>query len=95
MNIHDYTQIPDYMMESINEYVKNGCPMGHFLTAVFSNDLFKSFGRADEQNTFLLPVYVSYIYNECPLGCHGSMEIVENWIKKRTERLEPLGPDKQ
>ena len=85
MNKFDYSQIPDHMMEAINYYIKDGSYIGGFLTAVFSNDLFHAVSRADDENLALLPTYVCYIFNECPNGCFGSLEIIKAWQKKKRE----------
>ena len=87
MNRFDYGQIPKHMMESIKYYVEEGSQIGSFLTALFSNDLFKAVARADDTNLALIPTYVCYIYNELPLGCHGSIKAIEEWqLKKRKEK---------
>lgn len=83
MNIHNYDLIPDYMKIAIDRYVTHGEGIGHFLTALFENDLMGAIGRADDLNMQLLPVYASYIWNKCPAGCHGSKEIVREWRKKK------------
>ena len=83
LNIYDYSLIPEHMMEAINRYVDRGVPLGNFLTAVFANDLFGAVGRADDYNQQIIPVYVSYIYNRCPIGCNGSYHDVEAWILKK------------
>ncbi len=66
--------------KTITDYVDRGVPMGHFLNAVFANDLFGAFGRADDINKILIGQYVIFIYNYCPMGCHGSYEKLKNWI---------------
>ena len=45
-----YGNIPEHMLQSLNLYVKKGVPVGDFLTAVLSNDLFEAVGRADNDN---------------------------------------------
>ena len=50
------------------------------------NDLFESFGRADEDNQSAMFAIVSHIYNELPSDCHGSYEIVDEWIDLHTQR---------
>lgn len=73
--------IPEHMMESLECYIKHGCPVGDFLTAVLCNDLMGACGRADDENMANLPAYCAYLYNEAPAGCHGSKENVARWIK--------------
>jgi len=72
-------ELNDAVKRGIMNYVNDGVPMGHFLTAVFSNNLFEAFSRADEQSTAGLGHLVKFIYNECPAGCHGSSERVNDW----------------
>jgi hypothetical protein len=81
--MYDYNLIPEHMMEAIIRYVDRGVPLGNFLTAVFANDLFQAVARADDYNSKIIPVYVRYIYNRCPIGCNGSYQDVESWIKKK------------
>lgn len=92
MNRFDYSLIPDHMRSAIHYYVKDGRHIGGFLTALFSNDLFKSVSKADDENLAIIPVYVCYIHNELPMGCHGSFEIVQEWqTKKRKEKESENG----
>lgn len=82
----DYNLIPNHMMESINNYVKEGVRLGGFLHAVFSNNLFKSIAHADEENLKLLPIYVSYIHWELPSECHGSECAIKCWITLKEKK---------
>ncbi len=74
--------------QTIKDYVDRGVPMGHFLNAVFANDLFGAFGRADEFNKLFLEHYVRFIYNYCPMGCHGSYEKVQGWVNRFQNKEE-------
>ncbi|VVB80756.1 Uncharacterised protein [uncultured archaeon] len=74
---------PEFIKRGIEDYVSRGCPMGHFLTALFSNDLFETFKKADDENVKLIKDYISFIHWHCPSNCHGSYELVENWIKTK------------
>lgn len=67
----------------IDRYVEDRCPPGSFLTAVLSNDLKESFGRADEENIRDMFEIVSYCYNEIPFDCWGSPERVKHWLEGR------------
>ena len=91
-----YGSIPQHMLESLNMYVEEGVPVGHFLTAVLSNDLFEAMSRGDEQNCAAIKDYVRYIYNYCPGNCWGSKGHVEAWINKggaKGRDIEPDSPD--
>ena len=64
---------------TITNYVLYGYPMGDFMTAVFKNDLFESFGMADIQNRHDMFEIVSFINAVVPMDCRG--ENIERWIK--------------
>lgn len=83
MSSHNYDLLPKHMVMAIELYVEKGHGLGHFLHALFANDLFEAVGRADEDTLRLLSTYCSYVWNKCPSGCHGSYEIVKEWRKKK------------
>lgn len=74
-------EIPDYMMDGLDNYINHKIPPGHFLTAVLCNDLWEAVSRADDENVKNLPAYIGYLYNEAPSGCWGSFEKFEAWLK--------------
>jgi len=80
--------IPELTKQCIDAYVKDGVPLGDFLTAVMANDLMEAFGRADENNRYHMFDIICYVYNRCPSLCHGSYEIVDEWIKRKREGRE-------
>lgn len=73
-------KVPAHTIGAIDRYVKNRIPTGGFLRAVLENDLREAMGRADSINRESLFDIVSYIYNECPAACWGSVENVEAWL---------------
>lgn len=73
--------LPDYMMPGVVEYVMRGRATGHFLAAVFSNDLKGAFERADGTNELMIKQYVQLLYNYAPIGCWGSKEKYQDWLK--------------
>ena len=73
--------IPEYTKQAIDAYVQDHRPVGDFLTAVLSNDLALSFGRADEENRRALFDIVSYCWNEIPGPCWGSPKKVRAWLE--------------
>jgi hypothetical protein len=73
--------LPYWAIESLEEYVRIGRPVGDFLEAVLSNDLMDAFGRADNMNQVIMIEYCKYVHNKMPMGCHGSREIYKNWCK--------------
>lgn len=66
--------------EGIDRYVQYGIRPGGFLTAVLENNLMGAMERADSENRIDLFEICRYIYNHCPILCHGSPEIVNEWI---------------
>ena len=70
-------------MEGLERWRDHGIYPGNFLTAVLENDLIGSLGRADEENLANLPAYGAYLYNEMPIGSHGSKEIMRAWSEAR------------
>lgn len=77
----DYDRIPVSTLNGLIKYHTKRTPVGHFLTAVLSNDLFEAVARADRENLDALPAIVSLIYNEFPAISHGSPENVRRWLQ--------------
>lgn len=75
-------EIPEHLWESIRRYVLEGRPTGSFLTAVFSNDLFGAYARADDEASAAVRDIVVFVHNRCPIGCHGSLEKVAAWRER-------------
>lgn len=70
---------PD-MVNSLLGYALRHEPVGHFLQAVLSNNLFDAMTRADKDNFENLPAFVNFIYWEIPDRCWGSMQAYKDWI---------------
>ena len=75
----DYGLVPAHMLGSIQRYIERGQPIGSFLTALLSNDLNLTFGRADEGNRGAIGDWVTFLWNEAPEDCWGSGAKVEAW----------------
>lgn len=75
--------IPEHMRPGILDYVMNGTETGHFLKALFSNDLAETFSRADGINSVMIKDYVTFMYNALPAGCWGSKETYKEWVKRK------------
>ena len=71
--------LPDSMIEGALRYVCLGVKPGHFLTALFSNDLMESFKRADMENQRTMINWVQFLYRHAPYGCYGSEDQVKAW----------------
>ena len=81
--VTDYNQVPNsYMIVGVKRYVENGEDAGHFLTALFSNDLVGALSRADDSNREKIWDWVKFLWNEVPSNCWGSREEVLRWKKK-------------
>ena len=84
------------MRGGIVRYVESGIPPGHFLEAVFANDLMAACARGDDENVQLLGDYAKLLVNQCPGGCWGSRQNVRDWVErggiKGNAKHEPLPP---
>ena len=80
--------IPELTKRCIDEYVELGVPPGDFVRAVLENNLLGAFGTADSYNTYFMRDIVAYVYNCIPSGCHGSREIVNQWLRMHKEFAE-------
>jgi hypothetical protein len=78
----------DNIREALDRYANTGCPVGGFLTAFLENNLMEAIGRADNENRRDLVEIAGYVYNEMPGNCHGSPEIVRDWIMKHKQERE-------
>ena len=78
--------IKPIILETLYNYIDEGCPTGGFLNAVLSNNLKESFGRADNFNQEHLHDIVQFLYNEAPGPCWGSPDKVKAWIEKHKKR---------
>ena len=61
-------------------YIEEGRPTNHFLTALLSNDLMATLGRADAVNKAAIEDYCLWLKSFAPGACYGSREAVEAWI---------------
>lgn len=80
-----YEQIPARMQDALRRYVLEGIRPGDFLTAVICNDLRGAIGRADEENSPLLRLYVLWLYNVAPAACWGSPDKMREWMNARAQ----------
>lgn len=85
-----YEAIPAHMQEALRRYVVQGLAPGHFLSAVIKNDLRGAINYADATNAPLLKLYVQWFYNEAPDNCHGSPEIMREWMLTRQQAVSTM-----
>ncbi len=71
--------IPMRMMPALQRYVELGNIPGDFLKSVICNDLKGAVAHADGENLECLPVYVRFLYNQCPSDCWGSKAKMKEW----------------
>lgn len=77
----NWALIPPRMRVPLCAYLAEGQRVGHFLTAVLSNNLCDACSRADDENILLLPNYVRFLHNYAPSAAWGSPEKVKAWIE--------------
>ena len=68
-------------IDSIMNYVQKGWEPGSFVRAALENNLMLAMGYADSYNRATLFQITQYIYNDIPSNCHGSPEIVEEYLR--------------
>ena len=69
--------------QDLREYIEDGRPTNHFLTALLENDLMSCIGRADARNKAALENYVVWLKSFAPGPCYGGKENVAAWIAHR------------
>ena len=69
------------IIQALHDYAWLRVPLGDFLRAVVSNNLFDAIGRADDDNLANMPAIVGYVYNEMPSQCWGSPAHYKAWVK--------------
>jgi hypothetical protein len=72
--------IPPTSAETLANYVYHGLPPGNFLRALLANDLQSAFRYADLHNRDKMQWWALVVHLYCPGDCHGSYEIVDDWI---------------
>ena len=77
----DYSSIPERMRDGARLYAERGVRPGSFLTAVLTNDLVGAYRCADQINAAAMRAWVSWMYNELPMGAWGSHEKVDAWCE--------------
>lgn len=75
----DWSLIPEHLRDGLRRYIEQGVMPGGFLTAVLSNDLVESVGRADAESLPRLRDIIQFIYWHAPSRCWGSPEVIDEW----------------
>ena len=81
----NFTFVPQHMREGFKLWIESGIYPGSFGTALLSNDLKETLGRADHINKKHLKSMVAWLHNFAPSSCWGSFETVRNWAAKFDE----------
>lgn len=76
-------RIPATTLADLDRYAVNHVPVGDFLTAVLSNDLYTACARADEGNLACLAAIAAYVEACLPIASRGSAEAVAEWTRCR------------
>lgn len=77
---HEYENISDNIIVSLQRYLDKGMPPGSFLSSVLENDLFQAVAHADPTRKQNLSAIAKFIYNSIPSKARGSKEKVDNII---------------
>lgn len=73
--------VPPHLWDGTFRYVIDGGHTGHFLCAVFENDLREAIARGDETSIAGLNGLVQFLYNYAPPGCWGSKDKHNRWLQ--------------
>lgn len=76
-----FDRIRGDIREALDEYGKEGRPLGDFLQAVIANDFIEACARADMDNVRALAAIGCYVYNELPSACWGSRACYAAWLE--------------
>ncbi len=76
----DYNMLPIHCQQSMRDYIEHRHPVGGFLYAVLSNDLYRTFLKADELNAPKIKDYLLFLDRHAPPECYGSKENIDRWL---------------
>ena len=80
----DMFRLSEEHLKPLREYIATGRLPGAFLQAVLKNDLRDAAARADLFNRRRLWDYVQFLYQEAPMHCWGSPELVMKYSERKT-----------
>lgn len=84
----DYSTIPGWVREEIDEWAAIASWPGTFVEAVLRNDLNDAFAKATEDEVRTLHSIVAYVYNFVPSPCWRSREKMVAWREMVVEAFE-------
>ncbi len=76
--------VPKNIQRALSDYIERGIPVGGFLYAVLSNDLFTAVNQTEDLTG--LSEIVNWIYDRAPQACWGSEAKVIRWLQEHPER---------
>lgn len=79
--LESYPGLPTHIQDDLVAFVQEGRPLGHFLTAVLSNDLRGAIAHADQEAEASLGAVVRWLQSRAPAGCWGYPELVCRWVR--------------
>jgi hypothetical protein len=82
--------VPEHLHEGLIEYLAARRPVGHFLTAVLSNDLTEAALRADLFVRPYIADVVRFLVNYAPASCWGSKQAVAAWLNAPSEPVPEI-----
>jgi hypothetical protein len=83
------TGVPYHLWEGLVEYLASRRPVGHFLTAVLSNDLADACHRAaDEETATHLVNLIRFLTHYAPANSWGNPVNVGAWLAETTPPVE-------
>ena len=82
--------VPPHLHEGLVEYLAHRRPVGHFLTAVLSNDLTDACVRADPWTRAHIADVVQFLVNYAPANSWGSDKNVATWLASVSEPVPEL-----
>ena len=77
--------VPPLILRGIHNYKDHHLPVGDFLQAVLSNDLFSAMKFADPYSLYTLPFIVKLVQDTVPNKARGSVAAYESWINVAPE----------
>lgn len=83
-----FERVPEGLRQGLRFYLDEHVPAGHFLTAIFENDLREALGRADIPSRCGMFDIVSYLHNFAPAPAWGGKRQVELWLTPAIPELE-------
>lgn len=73
-------EIAPGLVDCITRHVMDGrASFGHWMTAVFENNLMGGVCYADSENIKILPDLLRWIHSYIPAACHGSAKKLRAW----------------